>query len=168
MLLIDNYDRDTNKANALLEEHIKKQSLLVSYNENLLLEGEEEILRFYISFYKKTRCTSYFIDNSESKYYHIAGDEADTKECSKDLIKFISYYKSEEDSTMWYCHYPKDRKDTIWISKELLDRADSARKVNRLIEKQKQLEKELEKAKEEEERIKNENLLYDKNSKLRW
>jgi len=38
VLLIDNYDRDTSKANALLEEHIKKQSLLASYNESLFLE----------------------------------------------------------------------------------------------------------------------------------
>jgi len=114
-VIIENHPLNKNKLDSLMDDYIKNNSLIFALDS---FNGKwVDINRFSISFFEKTRCTEYYIDNGEDKRHEIYGDGTGrNRDCSEDCLGFFSYYPSKEDSTIWYCHYPKSKTDTIWLS----------------------------------------------------
>ncbi len=98
---------------SLISDYLYKKSYLAT---NLFIcDTSTMVKKFYILFFEATSCTKYYIDNGEDKKHEIYGDGSGRNaDCSEDCIAFYSYYRSEDNPNMWYCNYPKDRKDTIW------------------------------------------------------
>ena len=114
-VIIENHPLDKNKLDSLMDNYIKNKSLIFALDS---FNGKwVDINMFFISFFKKTRCTEYYIDSGEDKRHEIYGDGTGrNRDCSEDRLGFFSYYRSKEDSTIWYCDYPKSKTDTIWLS----------------------------------------------------
>lgn len=116
-VIFENAPLDIQQLDSLMENYINSQSLL--FQPDSFSYKKDKIDIFYISFFKRTRCTEYYIHNKEDKKHEIYGDGSGrNKDCSSDCLGFFSYYRSEEDSSMWYCHHPENKKDTIWTCKK--------------------------------------------------
>ncbi len=93
---------------------LKKEYLFSgSYFERIsFCDFNMSINEYFISFYRKNPCTSYFLDNEQNRYHQIAGDEQ-AGGCEGEL-KMLFYHRSETNPHMWYSSYPDDFKDTVY------------------------------------------------------
>ncbi|TAJ15224.1 hypothetical protein DMA11_02125 [Marinilabiliaceae bacterium JC017] len=70
--------------------------------------------RYFLSFYRKTCCTSYFITHPEDpggfSSYMIDED------CQDDDLGMFGYHRSKENPNMWYSSFPNDFKDTVFCN----------------------------------------------------
>ncbi|TAJ15228.1 hypothetical protein DMA11_02145 [Marinilabiliaceae bacterium JC017] len=90
-----------------------KLNYLRKYGKNLC-SLNHEITTYYLCFYKKTCCTSYFISHPEDH----TGFSSDilAEDCEDDDLDMFSYQRSEENPNIWYSSYPKDFKDTVFCN----------------------------------------------------
>lgn len=96
---------------SLIKDYLYTKSFLAI--DSLVCE-DLEINEYYISFFEETSCTEYYIDHREDKKHEIYGDGSGRNmDCSEDCIEIYSYSRSLDIPYMWYCDYPKNRKDTI-------------------------------------------------------
>jgi len=117
IVIMENYPENVNLMDSLFDDYIKNKSLLSLFDS--IYFQTNNIMRFHISFYKQTKCVEYYINNKESKNHEISGDGTGRNgDCSSDCLGFYFYYRSKEDLSMWYCHYPDEKKDTIWTSRK--------------------------------------------------
>lgn len=90
-------------------------SLLLSYmnQERIsLCDLNDSFSEYFISFHRKTPCTSYFLDNKQDSKHQITGDTG----CEDDLAMF--YYEcSKKDPHLWVAVYPSNFEDTIYCEK---------------------------------------------------
>ncbi len=87
-------------------------SLLLSYMNKetvSLCDLNDSFSEYFISFHRKTPCTSYFLDNERDSKHQITGDVG----CEDDLAMFY-YNRSKENPHMWYATYPDNFKDTVY------------------------------------------------------
>lgn len=109
--LVNNLPNEVLVLDSLIEDYLYTKCFLAT--DSLVCE-DMEINEFYISFFKKTSCTKYYIDHKEDKKHEIYGDGTGrNRDCSEDCFKIFSYSRSIDNPNMWYCNYPKNRKDTI-------------------------------------------------------
>ncbi|WP_282038724.1 hypothetical protein [Saccharicrinis aurantiacus] len=117
IVLIEQQKNKLNTDDSLINNYLYNHSYLAT--DSFICDSNMRIERFFISFFKKTSCTEYYINHREDKKHEIYGDGTGrNRDCSEDCIAFYSYYRSEDNPNMWYCNYPKDRKDTIWTCRE--------------------------------------------------
>ncbi|WP_222844076.1 hypothetical protein [Saccharicrinis aurantiacus] len=102
---------------SIIIDYLYNRSYLAT--DSFVCDTTADIKSFYISFFKETPCTQYYMHNGEDKKHEIYGDGTGRNgDCSEDCIAFYSYHRSVDNPNMWYCNHPKERKDTIWTCKE--------------------------------------------------
>ena len=102
---------------SILVEHVPKErkvldSLIVKFfydNRLSFCSLNLSFDKYSISFYEKTPCTSFFIENKQDKRHEIEGDRG----CENDLAMFY-YNRSKENPHIWYATYPDNFKDTVY------------------------------------------------------
>ncbi len=111
-VLIINPPNDTLILDSIMNDYIKKKSIIINIDSIDSISSSKKFIRdYFISFYRKSYSTKYFITHKEDKYHEIY----DSKSWgSPDCLGWFFYRRTSPESKLWYSTYPKNFNDTIY------------------------------------------------------
>lgn len=98
------------------EDRCLLDSIMHDYRVNKsmnLCSIDSSINKYSISFYKKNKRTSFFIENKEDKH-HLISESYIGAGYAKESLGLFFFHRSKDNPKIWYSTYPTDFNDTIY------------------------------------------------------